>query len=834
MKKVMFVLIVAMIGCSSKKDTKVVTVPDASDPTSFSIDLASVQQDGLVLSEDTLNFPALSPALKESSISITLTNSSSEAKSVSVSALTAAGFSIKTNRCTASLLPKKNCAITLSFKSRGLYDGTYHEGMEIVSGQTTFALQLEGSISGQPDPENGTPNLQISLDKRFDEVSETTYRTLTISNIGTGPAKDILATLPSEYKVRLNRCPTSLAPGKSCYIQVLFKNFRHATPTSGKLVIAAVGLSDREIDLSSGGGNGPGPTLPEGQLEPFPNLLRSNGNIFGNSQYYSYFDNNAIRINNDIFFGYQDQITKHANIYKINTQTLVGSDQLLRSNGAMVGEGILFDSPESLFETGYIFDHLVANQNQLIIHYDLKSYLHDFNDPQAVADYLDPYEIDNNGTSRVLNGTSGVLLEYNKPVNFTFKGGSGQDLTFAVSNRYNFSKTNNNNRSLWEYNGKVYGVINFLMQDTPPEGQYEFPKAAIVEFTENSFQIEKLPNGRATSGMYDNCNNIEGYQFSRGGWNVVQNNRDLTMVSEDSYPLNTTCHAVKRLHIYDKRYTRRYSVDLSISGVDYHVVSKEHILLFEDYRGFKVIDRATGVVSQVVHEEYIASGASTWPNIGSNLKIIPHLPRGMQVFGSKIYFCDDQNKLGEIANYATTPQFVSHPTVGCDSILKTKNSLLVQYGGYYNDLSNVQNQTHIKSISSSGVITDFLQNATIIAESSGTVLIQRDLVTDLGNERRVLFHDGITTLYPWGNKSVKLRNANIDQTTVINDDYMILDVEPRNGSNVTRSHVIFKDGQVKGLVEILLNQVYSTIYDDPNQVLFINNSYQRLYVLDVN
>lgn len=188
--------------------------------------------------------PDLVPAFSTSSSqevvsSIVLTNKNS-ATAYSFSNISIVdsnmGFKIKLNRCGSSLESKKSCQIVIAFSSRNLFNGTYNTGLNI----NAHVIQLSATVSNRPDPSStGSASLQLSLNAPFVPLNNNPVRTLTISNVGDGTAQNLLLSLPADYFLKLNRCPSSLKPNESCSMSVSLKNPRQATTPSAQDPIQA-------------------------------------------------------------------------------------------------------------------------------------------------------------------------------------------------------------------------------------------------------------------------------------------------------------------------------------------------------------------------------------------------------------------------------------------------------------------------------------------------------------------------------------------------------------------------------------------------------------------
>lgn len=228
MKKIILnILLATLLTSCSKENSKV--IDEEVIPNKY-IDISE-----LMIDESLDASPGSLPLFESSSSSeitktITLTNynlsSPYSISSIKISE-PSNGFKVKLNRCPSSLPSKKSCQISVSFSSRGLYDGDQHSSLEI----NNYSLQLDAVVSNQPNPDSsGTPLLNISLSSPFSPIGSSPIRTLLIKNMGDGTAKNVLTSVSSNYSIWINRCPTNLKPNASCSMDILYKNFRKGTP----------------------------------------------------------------------------------------------------------------------------------------------------------------------------------------------------------------------------------------------------------------------------------------------------------------------------------------------------------------------------------------------------------------------------------------------------------------------------------------------------------------------------------------------------------------------------------------------------------------------------
>lgn len=194
-----------------------------------------------------------SSSIRESNLVIILKNTSSNSLPITGLKISEPtnGFSIKLNRCGSVILSNKSCQVTVSFKSKDIYDGTYNNTLEVNGG----FLQLSGSVSDKPNPLNASPEVTLSLNSGFDPIGNIPHRTLTITNIGQGNANNVVLLIPEEYIIQLNRCPTILKPTSFCTMQVLYKKAKLPIPETptGNIQVDASNLEEPvTLDVGSG------------------------------------------------------------------------------------------------------------------------------------------------------------------------------------------------------------------------------------------------------------------------------------------------------------------------------------------------------------------------------------------------------------------------------------------------------------------------------------------------------------------------------------------------------------------------------------------------------
>lgn len=237
MKSYIFILIAGLLltGCSNNSDS-------IKDSQSIDVELKvnlsalKINENDFSLFNEEINLGIIE-GTQEKIAQIKIFNDETVSKEIQIAVTKENGFSLITNRCPALLEVKKSCSFYISFKSRDLFTGDYQSLVTVNSKD----IVVKGSVTGKNNPLlTGTAVLSVVF-KDGDNFSSNTnpIKTIEITNIGDGVASNVLPTLPSGYLIRINRCSRSLAPGASCYIQVIFKNHRTMPATAGNFQVSA-------------------------------------------------------------------------------------------------------------------------------------------------------------------------------------------------------------------------------------------------------------------------------------------------------------------------------------------------------------------------------------------------------------------------------------------------------------------------------------------------------------------------------------------------------------------------------------------------------------------
>ena len=212
------------------------------------VEVSNLAIGSLVSTPDTLVFADTNATSPTSDADLVLKNSSAAAVPLAISFPGGSnGFSIKVNRCPTSLPAGQSCGITASFSNRGLFTSTQNSILTINS----VNLNVTANILGKADPStSGTATLQASLSSAFSPIGTSAIRTLTITNTGTGTANGVIPSIPSDYKLWLNHCPTTLKPGASCYVDLYYNNFRAGTTPTSAVTIDISGSNAAVVSIN--------------------------------------------------------------------------------------------------------------------------------------------------------------------------------------------------------------------------------------------------------------------------------------------------------------------------------------------------------------------------------------------------------------------------------------------------------------------------------------------------------------------------------------------------------------------------------------------------------
>lgn len=246
MKKILLIALSALIwtGCDQKNN--IIESPESG----IEFELSNLEVSDFE-SPANLSLGPTSPTQREVSQDVILKNTGNGPQALAISLDDDPGFKIKLNRCGLSLAAGSSCKLSLSFSSRGLFDGSYTGALNVTP---SAIIALSSSITGYPNPDlSGTPALTISLSSAFSPKTAIAYRTLNISNTGDGTATNIQTQLGANYSVRLNRCSSNLKPAQSCYIQILQRNHRSSSePAPENVEISSTGLNTQILNLATG------------------------------------------------------------------------------------------------------------------------------------------------------------------------------------------------------------------------------------------------------------------------------------------------------------------------------------------------------------------------------------------------------------------------------------------------------------------------------------------------------------------------------------------------------------------------------------------------------
>lgn len=237
-----FILLIASLvfisGCSSNNSNTPPSQGEENESLPEQIlDLSPIMVGGLdFVTENPLDFGVANPSSRQKTMVIVIQNPTVSSIALSLTPPdSASGFSIKLNRCPGALLPKTSCTITLSFSSRGLFTGAATGNLLVSADSSSLSIALSATVANQPNPNTLEPSLSYTMSP-FNSGTGAT-RNLVVSNAGPGDANSLSVSPPAGYVIWTNRCPSTLAAGKSCSVSLQYKDHRRSAPVAGNVTI---------------------------------------------------------------------------------------------------------------------------------------------------------------------------------------------------------------------------------------------------------------------------------------------------------------------------------------------------------------------------------------------------------------------------------------------------------------------------------------------------------------------------------------------------------------------------------------------------------------------
>jgi F5/8 type C domain/Pectate lyase superfamily protein/Abnormal spindle-like microcephaly-assoc'd, ASPM-SPD-2-Hydin len=191
---------------------------------------------GVTVAPSALNFGSLATGSTSGAQSVTVSNPTSSAASVSSIAVT--GDFAQTNTCGSSIAAGASCTVSVTFKPTAT--GARTGSLTVNAGGTTNTVSLSGTgtTSGGGGGSATLTASPSSLAFGSEPVgSKTAAQTVTVTNAGTAAASVSSVSAAAPF-AQTNTCGSSIAAGASCTVSVTF------TPTaaggaSGSLTVAS-------------------------------------------------------------------------------------------------------------------------------------------------------------------------------------------------------------------------------------------------------------------------------------------------------------------------------------------------------------------------------------------------------------------------------------------------------------------------------------------------------------------------------------------------------------------------------------------------------------------
>ena len=253
MKKLILFLSIAVLAACSKPSQStppvVVSAVNTIDVSKLSV------PSNTQITMPVIDFGPTDTKTKKVMNTVYITNPSDKAVNINIVPLSStSGFTVFKNAlCSKTLAANASCSLAIQFSNTGLYDGIYNDGVMVSVGNNSATIQMTAQVSENPykTSDAGIDKIFLTLDSPFN-LRGASYRTMTVSNIGTATSLKLDKTIPTGYLVRLSRCPSLLLPNSSCAMQIIYDNYASITdPPAGSADVFS-GTTTTSINLVTG------------------------------------------------------------------------------------------------------------------------------------------------------------------------------------------------------------------------------------------------------------------------------------------------------------------------------------------------------------------------------------------------------------------------------------------------------------------------------------------------------------------------------------------------------------------------------------------------------
>jgi parallel beta-helix repeat protein len=200
---------------------------------------------GVTVAPSALNFGSVATGSTSSAQTVTVSNPTSSA--ASVSSIATSGDFAQTNTCGSSIAANGSCAVSVTFTPTAT--GTRTGNLTVNAGGVTNTVSLTGTGTAPGPVLNAAP---ASLSFARTVVGSTAAaQTVTVTNSGTTAATVSGVTVTGDF-TQTNNC-TSIAVGASCAVTVTFKPTAGGTRTGTLTVTSNANNSPTTVGLSGSG-----------------------------------------------------------------------------------------------------------------------------------------------------------------------------------------------------------------------------------------------------------------------------------------------------------------------------------------------------------------------------------------------------------------------------------------------------------------------------------------------------------------------------------------------------------------------------------------------------
>lgn len=246
-----------LLNCTQNKQIVEENQPVPLPPQSQNFDIGSLKKSNeFIVFTQNIDLGTTDAVKTQIDYTFFLENTSDEKIFFKVNFPSKNGYSIKKNFCLNELSPKQKCEISINFNNSTLKNGTYNDTIEVYSTnkESSVTSLISSKVVDKPsDSTNSNTTISLQMKETFLAGTSVPYRKVFVQNDGNESA-NLIYTLPIGYVLRSTNCPSTLLSKSSCYLEVLYLDYKKTLPKLGILYLKGNFL-EKKINIISGTDN---------------------------------------------------------------------------------------------------------------------------------------------------------------------------------------------------------------------------------------------------------------------------------------------------------------------------------------------------------------------------------------------------------------------------------------------------------------------------------------------------------------------------------------------------------------------------------------------------